>query len=437
MGSVKTFTASAAPCLEIVAIFDQSPEAGGGFHQSLNSLAVLADACAGQHRLRALVLKGGLPDAEELVTLLPSLSSVEWITPSSPNVRQKILLLFKWFRLERFVSLSPSRIRKQRRAAFIEHLDADVVYFLSPNDLALSLVKTPYVMTVWDVCHLDYPEFPEVRAGGEFDRREIFLSRALPQALLVVTDSDQLSERIHHRYGVDRKRLIAQGFRPSPCLFTGTTSIDGVLEFYKLEPGYWFYPAQFWAHKNHVRVLEALVLLRERGIDQQVVFSGSDQGFRADVVRHAHRLGMSPNVRFLGFVPSEHLRSLYLGSIGLVFPSYFGPTNLPPLEALKLGKPVVCSDFHELSLGSAACYFAPDDHVGLADHMEAVVRERDKLHHGLEALASQAEDSTSASKLQGDRDAILLRSRLDVLAKRLGMLRAPRNGRPPASDGRN
>lgn len=295
--------------------------------------------------------------------------------------------------------------------------------------MALGLKRTPYAITVWDSCHIDYPEFPEVRAYGEFERRHNYYLRSLPQALLVITDSAQLSERLHRRYGVDYNRLLVQRFRPSPYLDVDGPTVERVLNVYGLEPGYWFYPAQFWAHKNHVRVLEALLLLRQRGIDQRVVFTGSDKGFRGVVEDHARRLGMTGNVRFLGFVPSEHLRGLYLGSIGLVFPSYFGPTNLPPLEALALGKSVVCSDFHKPSLGSTARYFAPDDPVALADQLEAVVRERDGFQSATGTPTEGSVESETLEEFPSDDDATILRGRIDVLARRLGMLRAPQDER--------
>lgn len=411
---------SAPPSLDIVAVFNQAPEAGGGFHQSLNSLAELANVCRGRHRLRVLTFKAGLPDVDQLVQCLPELREVEFVDPSGSK-RNAVELLRK-LRLTRFIRHIPRRWRRPSRARFVDGLGADLIYFLSPNSLALALVRTPYVMTVWDVCHLDHPEFPEVRADGEFERRETFFRRVLPQALLVVTDSEVLADRLHQRYGVDRERLVAQRFRPSPFLDVSSASPEAVLAEYGLERGYWFYPAQFWAHKNHVRVLEALSILRERGLDQRVVFAGSDKGFRRVVEGHVSRLGLVGRVQFLGFVPSEHLRALYLGSIGLVFPSYFGPTNLPPLEALALGRPVVCSRFHEPSLGSGPKYFDPDDSVELAGAMEVTVRDS--------AEAQEHSDDTGAAPafaqpewIRRASDADILRERIDLIARRLGMLR--------------
>ena len=405
--------------LEIVAVFSQTPEAGGGFHQSLNSLATLAAACDGHHRLRAVALKGGLPNLELLRELLPSLTSVEWIDapPSKKSRMQKVLP-----GVLRRAPLIRSVIRALNglpTRSFLDGLGADVIYFLSPNSAALRLRTTPFIMTVWDVCHLDFPEFPEVRAGGEFERREALFTRALPQAVLVVTDSEALSDRIHARYGVDRSRLLAQPFLPSPFLFSNATPTGEVLELYDLEPGYWFYPAQFWAHKNHVRILEAFALLRSRGERHRVVFTGSDKGFRADVEAHARRLGVAEDVRILGFIPSEHLRGIYEGALGLVFPTYFGPTNLPPLEAIALGVPVVCSDFHERSLGQGPLYFDPDDAQQLAAQLLAV---KQQIEHGRERREVMPDDG--APRLGPPRAAIEgLRTHLEPLAARLTMLR--------------
>ena len=407
--------------LDVVAVFAQSPEAGGGFHQSLNSLATLAAACENHHRLRAVVLKGGLPDPERLCGMLPALSSVEWVAapPSQkPRLLSSIPRRFRRARIVRALARATSGLTT---GSFLDGLGADVVYFLSPNSAAMQLRRTPFILTVWDVCHLDFPEFPEVRADGEFERRESLFARALPQALLVVTDSEALSDRIHARYGVDRSRLLAQPFLPSPFLFSDASPTDEVLEHYTLQSGYWVYPAQFWAHKNHVRILEALSLVRSRGERHRVVFMGSDKGFRATVEAHVRRLDLADDVTFLGFVPSEHLRGLYEGSVGLVFPSYFGPTNLPPLEALALGVPVVCSDFHERSLGEGPYYFDPDDAGDLAAQMIAAAGRASHERRGVSAAREHA------AWREGEPRASVaaLRDHLELIAARVTMLLKP------------
>ena len=70
---------------------------------------------------------------------------------------------------------------------------------------------------------------------------------------------------------------------------------------------------------------------------------------------------MSSHVHFLGYVEDKSIPALYTHSLALIMASYFGPTNIPPLEAMMLGTPVIASDVHKNQLGPVALYFNPDD----------------------------------------------------------------------------
>ena len=56
------------------------------------------------------------------------------------------------------------------------------------------------------------------------------------------------------------------------------------------------------------------------------------------------QFNLENKVRSAGFVSNEEINYLYSQSIALVMPTYFGPTNIPPLEAFKLNVPVIYSD---------------------------------------------------------------------------------------------
>ena len=72
---------------------------------------------------------------------------------------------------------------------------------------------------------------------------------------------------------------------------------------------------------------------------------------------------MSDQVFDLGFVARQELVGLYRAARALVFPSFFGPDNLPPLEAFALGCPVIAADIPGArgQLGRGALYFNPSD----------------------------------------------------------------------------
>jgi glycosyltransferase involved in cell wall biosynthesis len=141
-----------------------------------------------------------------------------------------------------------------------------------------------------------------------------------------------------------------------------------------VEPPYLFYPAQFWPHKNHVGLLLALKEARDHhGLDLRLVLTGSDKGNLAYVRETVTRLGLDGHVIFTGFVSDGELASLYANAASLVFPSFFGPDNLPPLEAMQLGCPVIAADVPGVpeQLGDAAVLVDPRSVAGLA---RAIVR---------------------------------------------------------------
>ena len=53
------------------------------------------------------------------------------------------------------------------------------------------------------------------------------------------------------------------------------------------------------------------------------------------------KFNLENQVRFVGFVSSEEINFLYSQALALVMPTYFGPTNMRPLEAFKLQVPVL------------------------------------------------------------------------------------------------
>ena len=118
---------------------------------------------------------------------------------------------------------------------------------------------------------------PEVRKFGEFKAREFVIQNTLTPAYIVITDSEELAEKISFRYVVYRDRIIPMPFSHSPFISElPLTNSKEILELYKLDYGYFFYPSQFWPHKNHLRIIEAARLLHEEGIKCRIVFVGED-----------------------------------------------------------------------------------------------------------------------------------------------------------------
>jgi glycosyltransferase involved in cell wall biosynthesis len=100
----------------------------------------------------------------------------------------------------------------------------------------------------------------------------------------------------------------------------------------------------------------------------------------------AHRLGLSDQVHHLGRVPDEVMSGLYAEALALVMPTFFGPTNIPPLEAWAFGCPVLCSDIRGIreQIGDAGLLVPPRSTEAIAEGMYRLWTDR-HLRHQLAA----------------------------------------------------
>ncbi len=133
----------------------------------------------------------------------------------------------------------------------------------------------------------------------------------------------------------------------SVYLATGKTQMpqkQDVRSKYGIKNDFLYYPAQFWPHKNHVNLIHALKVLKDRGRAVSLVFTGADHGNQPHVEKVTRELGLADQVHFCGFVPYEDVLTFYREAMALSYVSLFGPENLPPLEAMALGCPVILSD---------------------------------------------------------------------------------------------
>ncbi len=140
-----------------------------------------------------------------------------------------------------------------------------------------------------------------------------------------------------------------------------------------------FYPASGVSYKNHSLVVDAAILLEERGInDYEVIFT-----LKGDENRHISNLyqkisNLDLPIKFVGGLTRDQVFEYYGRSV-LVFPSYIETFGLPLLEARLHGTPILASDCpfsHEILDGyEKVSFFGPKDAMVLADLMEASVRQ--------------------------------------------------------------
>jgi glycosyltransferase involved in cell wall biosynthesis len=262
----------------------------------------------------------------------------------------------------------------------------------------------PYLFTVFDLAHLVQPYFPEVSRNGEWQQRHHHFGRHIPRAAAVIVPNQAGKQQVLRYFPVEDERILCLG-HPTPEFAAQAppgTGDAAVRQRLGVAGRYLFYPAQFWAHKNHYNALRALAALRAAGGDYRLVLVGSDKGQAGHVSELAREHGVADAVLQLGFVEIDELVALYRGAHALLYLSFFGTENLPPLEAFALGCPVVASDIPGAreQLGDAALLVPLTDPDAIAEAVRRFENEETRRRH-IAAGRDRAAELTSERYVRG------------------------------------
>jgi glycosyltransferase involved in cell wall biosynthesis len=148
---------------------------------------------------------------------------------------------------------------------------------------------------------------------------------------------------------------------------------ERVRTLYQLDRQFFYVPNQFWQHKNHAILLEALKVAKERKLRLQIVCSGATVDHRnpahfETLQRRAAEIGAGDAFKVLGVIPYEDVFTLIRFSCAVVNPSRFEGWSSTVEECKSAGKRMLLSDIpvHREQMPQAA-FFDPGNAVELAD----------------------------------------------------------------------
>ena len=175
---------------------------------------------------------------------------------------------------------------------------------------------------------------------------------------------------------------------------------------YDINGNFFFIPNQFWKHKNHRVVIEALALLRELNI--KVLCSGNTKDYRNrsyfyELMEYVKKEGLEENFIVLGVIPYTDVQALMLECKALINPSLFEGWSTMAEDAKSIGKRIILSDLdvHKEQSPLGAIYFNRYDSKELAAAMEEVWFEDDSININLM-------DSAKESLIKRKRDEALV-----------------------------
>lgn len=240
----------------------------------------------------------------------------------------------------------------------------DATFAASFGDRQLDLLRSELqVLAAWD----------ESREGeGTFTRYFRAINRYLAyRAAGIVTVSRSSADDIESMLGVPPSRLaiVPGGVDRRVFLPYSETSSRPVLAQYGISRPYLIFVGLTHPNKRFPWLLEQLLLRRpDLPSGAQLVAVGGHAENTPGVADLIARHGAGDFVRFTGRVSDAHLAALYSGASALVTASVSEGSNLPALEAVACGCPIIATDipaFREI-LGDAASYYDPASGLELA-----------------------------------------------------------------------
>ena len=248
----------------------------------------------------------------------------------------------------------------------IEEAGAEVMHFT--HQLAFT-TSVPSIYHPHDLQHVHLPEFFTPR---ERHLRDVRYRTLCKQASMVAVTSEWCKRDLIAHFGLPPEKIKVIVWPPVVVTYGDPTESDlnAVRRKFRLPDGFILYPAQTFRHKNHIGLLNALALLRDRsGIKIPFVASGGQNEFYSTIRAHVEKLSLNDQVSFIGFVSPSELQCLYRLCRFVVVPTMFEAASGPVGEAFSLGKAVACSAITSLpeQAGDAAVLFDPADVDAIAD----------------------------------------------------------------------
>ena len=217
---------------------------------------------------------------------------------------------------------------------------------------------------------------PEFFSQPELERREWEFSEVLACDRVIVSSLDAQADLLTFYPAFAERSRVLQFVADVDTQIVCPT-LDEIKEKYAIKTAYFHLPNQFWIHKNHHVVIDALRILKEQGERVTVLATGNKSDHRrADhfqsLMTHVEKGGVAEEFRVIGLVPYPDLVALMKHSVGLINPSFFEGWSTTVEESKALGKRIILSDIpvHREQSPERGVYFDPHNPEALAVAMK-------------------------------------------------------------------
>lgn len=210
----------------------------------------------------------------------------------------------------------------------------------------------------------------------EILQRDKIFRNYLEKATAIITSSETTKNHLIKYYkNSNKKKINVLNFVP----LISTNKIkkfSQIKKKYNLPKNYFFCPNQFWVHKNHKLIIDAVKYIKNKKINFKIIFSGSRKDYR----NHNHILSIMKKIKknnlsayfvFLDKIVYEDVISIMYYSNAIINPSIFEGWSTTVEEGKLLKKKILLSKIatHLEQKPKYGSYFDINDYKKLSEYL--------------------------------------------------------------------
>jgi len=233
---------------------------------------------------------------------------------------------------------------KNRFEKLIKKKKIDLIIFLGCSRLSKFCDKINYITYVYEFHHIFRPDLPEYRGWSDFDFREDLLKTSVKKSVALIVDTKRKAEDLIKYYNCYEKKINIIPLTPDITNLEKSDlelSSEIIKEYTNTSKKYFFYPAQYWSHKNHYYILSAMQVLNtkyKKKVD--FVFTGFKKNNFEYLKKKTKDFDLIKQIKFFEYLKYEEIQILYKNCKALIMPSLIGYSSLPLYESFYFEKPV-------------------------------------------------------------------------------------------------
>ncbi|MBV8801643.1 MAG: glycosyltransferase family 4 protein [Gammaproteobacteria bacterium] len=276
--------------------------------------------------------------------------------------KQYITLLNNFPKIKKIIQYAFSECKNYLFSKKIKRLIQPDILFCPFTAPFFYTLKVPIISVIYDLQFIYYPYFFSEK---EVSERKKHFKAACKQATKLISISEFTKKTILENNPIKPEKIktiyIKQAYRLTNIQFDSLTK---TLQQYRVtENNFLLYPANFWPHKNHSLLITAFNIYLNQYPHRplKLVCTGTDNLQKKQLINSVKRMGLANSIIFPGYLTDTEFSHVLNGCLALIFPSLYEGFGMPILEAMAVGKPVLCSNITSMPeiTENAALLFDP------------------------------------------------------------------------------